>query len=257
MTFTRTFLMAVVACWLSACVQVNSNPHGTKVDPEKAYETNIKLGMAYLNKGERDRALRAFDDALNINRRYADAYQGIAYVHQLNGENDEAEKNFKKAMSLKSKFSDTGVTMSYARFLYEHNRCADALPYLKKAGDDLLYPGRDMALYGVGICALRENDETRAIGAFEHAINIQPKNSAAAIELADIYFKNQEFAKAKKYLDQYSANAQQSARSLLLGIKIERVFGNKDKESSYALALKNLHPYSKEYLEYKSMTKTK
>ena len=29
------------------------------------------------------------------------------------------------------------------------------------------------------------------------------------------------------------------------------IFGNKDKEASYALALRNLHPYSQEYLEYK------
>ncbi|HEY0894045.1 MAG TPA: type IV pilus biogenesis/stability protein PilW, partial [Cellvibrio sp.] len=39
--------------------------------------------------------------------------------------------------------------------------------------------------------------------------------------------------------------------ALLLGIRLERVFGNKDKEASYLLVLKNRFPYSKEYLEYK------
>ena len=65
--------------------------------------------------------------------------------------------------------------------------------------------------------------------------------------------KKGEFADAKRFLDVYSRNARQSARSLWLGIRIERIFGNKDKEASYALALKNLHPYSREYLEYKNL----
>ncbi|HEY7884529.1 MAG TPA: type IV pilus biogenesis/stability protein PilW, partial [Cellvibrionaceae bacterium] len=42
---------------------------------------------------------------------------------------------------------------------------------------------------------------------------------------------------------------------LLLGIKIERIFGNNDKEASYALMLKNLYPYSPENLEYTQMQK--
>jgi type IV pilus assembly protein PilF len=37
----------------------------------------------------------------------------------------------------------------------------------------------------------------------------------------------------------------------MLGIQLEKVFGNKDKEASLALILKNNFPYSKEYLEYK------
>jgi type IV pilus assembly protein PilF len=64
-------------------------------------------------------------------------------------------------------------------------------------------------------------------------------------------FINQEYAEAKKHLDRYQALGQQSARALLLGIRLERVFGNKDQEASYLLVLKNRYPYSKEYLEYK------
>ena len=71
------------------------------------------------------------------------------------------------------------------------------------------------------------------------------------IELADINFKSKEYAKAKDHLDRFQSTGQQSPRALLLGIRLERIFGNKDKEASYLLVLKNRFPYSKEYLEYK------
>jgi type IV pilus assembly protein PilF len=67
-----------------------------------------------------------------------------------------------------------------------------------------------------------------------------------------MHFQEREYAQAKLYLDEYSANAKHTPRSLWLGIRLERIFGNKDKEASYALSLKNLHPYSKEYLDYKN-----
>jgi len=48
----------------------------------------------------------------------------------------------------------------------------------------------------------------------------------------------------------FESIADSSARSLMLGIRLERVFGNKDKEASLALRLKNKFPYSKELLDY-------
>ena len=68
-----------------------------------------------------------------------------------------------------------------------------------------------------------------------------------------MYFNEKNYAQSKRYLDQYSRLApQNSPRSLWLGIRIERIFGNKDKEASYALALRNLYPYSNEYLKYQA-----
>lgn len=94
----------------------------------------------------------------------------------------------------------------------------------------------------------------RALAAFQHALNLNPRLAPAAIELAEYSFAERDYASAKKYLDQFvRSNNRQTPRSLWLGIRIERIFGNKDKEASYALALKNMHPYSKEYLEYKNL----
>ena len=75
--------------------------------------------------------------------------------------------------------------------------------------------------------------------------------SSKEIELADINFLNKEYAEAKKNLDVYATSGQVSARSLLLGLRLEHIFGNKDKEASLLNQLKSMFPYSSEYLEYK------
>ena len=66
-----------------------------------------------------------------------------------------------------------------------------------------------------------------------------------------LYFDAKNYATSKAYLDRYIAMVDRTSRSLWLSIRIERIFGNKDKEASDILALKNLHPYSQEYLAYK------
>lgn len=239
---------------LSACVSTVSTGV-PKVDTQKALEAHVKLGMNYLQKGDRDRAQRSFAKAQELDAKSAEAMQGVALIHQLNGELDLAEQKFKKALKLRADFSKSSIELSYARFLYEAKRYDEAMGLLESASSDINYPSRVNALYILGLCSLALEDRVRAIGSFEHAININPRFAAAAIELADLSFEDREYPNAKKYLDMYAANARQSARSLWLGIRLERIFGNKDKEASHALALKNLHPYSKEYLEYKNSLK--
>ncbi|WP_370978797.1 type IV pilus biogenesis/stability protein PilW [Agaribacterium sp. ZY112] len=250
----QRILVLAFAVLLSACVSTIEND-GIKFDKTKAVESNIKLGMNYLQKGERDRALRAFTEAQELDPKSAEAMQGIAMIHQLNGETEQADKKFKKALRLRADFSMASIELSYARFLAENERCKEALPLLERAGADINYPSRSNALYMLGICSLQTGDRKRAKGSFEHALNISSRNAPAAIELAELNFEDREYPEAKKNLDLNMANSSASARSLWLGIRIERIFDNKDKEASYALALKNLHPYSREYLDYKNSLK--
>ncbi|VUD66558.1 Photosystem I assembly protein Ycf3 [Thalassocella blandensis] len=242
----------LVAFFVTACV-TTGDIGKRKVDKQKALEANVKLGMAYLQQKKRDSALRAFNKALEFDDNSAEAHQGMALVHQLNGETALAESSFKKALRSRADFSRAGIELSYGRFLRQQGRCDEAMKYFESAGKDIAYPNRSDALYHLGLCTQELGDEPRAKAAYEYALNLNNSYAPAALELAHMSFAERDYANAKKYLDVYAANSRQSARSLWLGIRIERIFGNKDKEASYALALKNLHPYSKEYLEYKNL----
>jgi len=249
----RLPLFALISCmFLSACVTTTNKP-APKVDKQSALEANVKLGMAYLEKGNRDGAMRSFSEALDLDRRSSEANLGMALVHQLNGEAEQAEKAFKTALKGRADFSRSTVLFSYGKFLLEQNRLKEALDYFGKVSMDFSYPGRAKALYLQGITALKMEDLTRAKGSFEYALNLNASLPGPAIELASMAFEARDYPTAQKYLQQFTKSSRHTPRSLWLGIRLERVFGNRDKEASYALALKNLHPYSKEYLEYKRL----
>ena len=248
----RFALLITLICFaLSACVTTSSKPK-KKVDTNRAVQSNVNLGMNYLRLGNRDNAQRAFNTALEIDRNSAEAHQGLALVRQLNGENELAEKEFKLALNSRADFSMANIEFSYGRFLFDNKRYQEARDWFVKSSSDLSYSNRANAIYHIGLVSLKLNDLAKAQASFEHTVNLDKRNSGAALELAELSFNQEDYASTKRYLDQYLALAKHSPRSLWLGIRLERIFKNKDQEQSYALLLKNLFPYSKEHLNYKT-----
>lgn len=245
-----TLVSAFAIVFLAGCVaQGNGGKATRQVDKSKSLELHIKLAQGYVEKGNRESARHHLRKASEIDKDSADAMETMARLYQLEGEPALAEETFKKALKRKKKF--TLANNNYGVFLFGLRRYEDALLQFEVAAGDLDYDGRASALVNVGRTALLLGKNERAKAAFEHASILDRGLADPHIELADISFQKQDYADAKRHLDRYQALGQQSARALLLGIRLERVFGNKDKEASYLLVLKNRFPYSKEYLEYK------
>ncbi len=234
---------------LSGCVTETSGKAVRPVDKAKALELHVKLAQGYVDKGNRESARHHLRKAYEIDKNSADATAVQAMLYQLEGESALAEESFKKALKRKKNF--TMARNNYGVYLFQSKRYEEALAQFELAAADLDFDGRAQALINVGRASLQLGNKERAQAAFEHASILDRNLSEAFIELADLSFQKQEYADAKKYLDRHMSLGQPSARSLLLGIRLERVFGNKDKEASYLLVLKNRYPYSKEYLEYK------
>ena len=234
---------------LVGCITVKEG--GGSVDKQKLIDNYVQLGMAYLQQDSRDAARRNFEKALAVNSKSASANNGMALLYQLNAEFSLAEKYYLKAIS-----ADDGYTQAknnYGIFLLGQARYQEAYDIFKDVVQDLSYTHREHALAQFGRAALKLGKRERAKSLFHHSLNINNKVLISNIELAEIYFDEEDYAKSKHYLDQYLLFAdRQSPQSLWLGIRIERIFGNKDKEASYGLALRNLHPYSNEYLEYRA-----
>lgn len=247
---TLVSVLAVAA--LTGCVSETKSKTGkaiNQIDKVKALELHIQLANGYIDKGNRESARHHLRKASEINKNSAEAAEAMARLYQLEGEPELAEETFKKALSRRKNF--TLANNNYGIFLFGAKRYEEALAQFELAASDLDYNGRAQALVNVGLTSLALGKNERAHAAFEHASILDKGIAEPHIELAAISFQKQEFADAKKYLDRYQALGQQSARALLLGIRLERIFGNKDKEASYLLVLKNRFPYSKEYLEYK------
>ena len=247
-----TLISVVAVMLLAGCVSENKSDSGKAtrhVDKEKSLELHIQLAQGYIEKGNRESARHHLRKAADIDKNSAEAMEAMARLYQLEGEPALAEETFKKAIKNKKHF--TLANNNYGVFLFGVKRYEEALVQFELAASDLDYDGRASALVNVGRTALLLGKNERAKAAFEHATVLDKGIADPHIELADMSFQRQEYADAKKHLDRYQALGQQSSRALLLAIRLERIFGNKDKEASYLLVLKNRFPYSKEYLEYK------
>lgn len=242
-------LLMLMACFLSACVTTVTGGSNQEKNPERALESHVQLGLNYLRVQNRESARFHLEKALELDKRSPAANDGMALLYQLEGESELAEQFFKTALKNDKNFSRSHN--NYGNFLFQKGRYQEAFDEFEKAASDLSYQARPTALVNLGRTALQLNNIDRAQAAFNHALSLNPRLTSAIVESAEIAFNKQEYAEAKRLIDQYGNLTRHSARTLWLGIRLEKIFGNRDQEASYGLQLKSLHPYSKEYLEYK------
>lgn len=241
----------LLSVWLAGCVTTGLPPR-QEIDLDKALETHVQLGLRYLQSGDnREAARHHFLKALELGKRNPQAHHGLALLYQVDGELEVAESHFKKALRYGDDFSMAHT--NYGVFLYQQERYEEAYEQFRIASEDLTYNRRSFALANLGRAAVKLGRPEEAETAYTRALALNENLSQVLLELAELKFDAGAYAQAKHYLDRYSAGNRQIPQSLWLGIRIEKIFGNRDKERSYALALKNLYPYSAETLEYQKM----
>jgi type IV pilus assembly protein PilF len=251
-----TSLTLVLACTLLVgCVTSTESVFTEDASPQKALEERVSLARQYIGKGNWEAAKRNLKLAAAIDANNPDVYEAFALVYQSTGEYEMAEDNFKKSISLDKKCSR--CRNNYAAFLYSQERYKDAEEQLEYVVKDTLYNGRPNAFVNLGLCQLKLFDTQGAEESFVRALAMDRTNQIALLEAAQLRFDAQDYATASQYYNTYKAvTKQQSARGLLLGIRLAQAEGDRDSEASYALALSNRFPDSPEYQAYRRAAKS-
>ena len=246
---TMTFLLLSM---LTACVTTESGSIRDKADKQKALKYSTELARSYIAQGNWDAAKRHLKTALEMDDSSAEVYEGLALVFQNTGEYDLAEENYKRAIDLSTEFSR--LRNNYGAFLYQQRRYKEASEQFEIVVKDTLYAKRAGAYVNMGRCYIRLEEYIKAENAFQRAyLMSRGNNDALVFQLAEVNFLLENYPKSQQYYDAYRSRVErQPARALWLGIRLAEKFDNDNAQSSYALALKNLYPTSKEYLEYKS-----
>ncbi len=235
---------------VTACVTTERGGIGSKIDDQKAVEYSVQLARSYIQAGNWEAAKRHLKNALDIDKSSAEIYEALALVFQNTGEVELAEKNYKRSIKLAPKFSR--VRNNYAAFLYQQQRYRQATKEWKIVVADTLYPRRSLAYVHLGRSYAQLDELEKAEDALHRAYLMERRNVPLMYELADVYYRLQDYPKSQQFYNAYRSQVkQQQAPALWLGIRLAKQFDNQNDISSYALALKNLYPTSKEYLEYK------
>lgn len=246
----KGLLVIMFVSLLTACVSGGSGGGSSGNNSEDynrralaSAQAHTNLGAAYLQKNKLEIALDEFTKAIEVMPTYAMAYNGLAMVRSALKQDEEAEYNFKKAIDLDSSISENHN--NYGTFLCSRARYNESIEQFLLAINNPLYSTPNLAYANAGVCAKRGNDLKRAEFYLKKALEIQPLTHSAAYQLAEIQFNRGGVVDAKKTL-QNALVASPNAKMLWLGIRIERLLGGRNNESSYALALRRRFPSSEE-----------
>jgi type IV pilus assembly protein PilF len=205
---------------------------------------NLKLGIGYLQEGLYEKALEKLNRARQAKPDYPPTYNALGVLHQKLGIYDVAENNFKTAIRLNS--GDSSALNNYGLLLCQTQRYEEADETFLKAANNPLYATPELAYNNAGTCALNNGQTELAEAYFNKALEKNARVGPALFQMSELSYEQEKYMPARGYLSRYLVFNKHSAKSLWLGIRIERELGDKNAVSSYELLLRNQFSESEE-----------
>jgi protein O-GlcNAc transferase len=142
--------------------------------------------LKYLNSGDYDKAVKAFQQSLAANPKSAEAYYHLGLAYDGQGDQDKAVKNLTKALRLKPNLSQARVALGQiynqqGLNLLRQGNPAGAEAALKEAVTQ--DPKNDAALNNLGAALGQQGQLTRSLAALQRAVAINPNNNQAQFNL--------------------------------------------------------------------------
>lgn len=242
---------------LSSCVTTTTGGFAVDASDDQAAADYVQLALAYYDNGDMPGARRHVNNALDIDDRTSDAYMVLAMVLQSEGDLELADSNFRRAIGLDR--NNSRARNNYAAMLFSHGRYEDAYEQLENVANDTTYEGRALAFEGLGRSALRLDRKDEARAAFLRALQLNSNLYISALELALLYFDQEDYPRALQYYRNYLtivdfAQLPHTPRALLAGIQIEGHFQNEELVEDFSLVLSTLYPGSPEYQKFKELS---
>lgn len=246
----RTTMFLLLGGLLSACVSTgHQDPMKTSEGREGARDAYIQLGIGYLQKGSTEQAKVPLKKALELDGSNADAHAALALVFQTEKEPKLADEHYRKALSARS---DARILNNYGGFLFEQQRYAEAYARFQQAAEDNLYPERSRVYENLGLTSLKLQQRPQALEHFDKSLRLNRNQPRVLLEMAQLSWEDRQYVPARGYYERFLTvgRGAQDARSLLLGIRLAKVFEDRDRASNYAMQLRRLYPGTPEYQQY-------
>lgn len=238
-------MLVMSACSTTPTSNSSNIPQPNAGDrPDTLAETHVKLGIGYLQQGNRELALSKLQRALQLDPRLPSAHNAIAILYEQLGETRLAAQHYQNAVNFGPQ--DSNAHNNYGAFLCKNNDLDKADEQFLLALRNPLYATPELAYENAGLCAMRKPDVNKAENYFRNALQINPRLPSSLYQMALISFDRGQPLPARAYLQRYMEVAQPTPQSLWLGIRIERALGDRNAVSSYALLLRSNFPDSEE-----------
>ena len=239
MSRIRLLIIVGMSFVLLACASAQE-----KKNNHKAAESNLRLGVGYLQQGRVDAALEKIKKALRAEPDYPEAHSSIALVYQQLGEDEKAEEHYETALELQP---ESGVIHNnYATLLCKMGKPLEAEPHFMQAINDRRYRTPAQALANLGSCLMQIPDFGRAEKYLRQALQINSTLPGALLKMVRISLEKKRYMSGRAYLQRYQEVARMDPQSLLLGMQVENSLGDKKTAMDYESQLRRDFPDSNE-----------
>lgn len=246
--FVQRVLVLTVLVLFSGCITVPAEGEGPDID--RAVEKRVAAGMEYLKTDRPVEARRHFSQALELSDDSALAHNAMGLLYRYEGDREQEEKHYREALSIDRDYSTARNNLGIV--LHRKGQHREAAEHFRAAAEDPDYDSRANAYANLGKALIDAGDEEKAEEALRRAIRLNQGNRRARLELARLFFGQDNYRAARQYYQQYvDATETQSPSGLWLGIRLAHKLDNKDDQSSYELALKRLYPDSEQYRQWR------
>ncbi|OHV07784.1 type IV pilus biogenesis/stability protein PilW [Kushneria phosphatilytica] len=202
-TPTLVACVLIASTWVGGCATTTGDGHNRGKDEASGAYT--RLGMAYLQRNDLERAQQALYHALDLSANDPDALQGLALLYQRQGEQDAAERYFRRALAADGEA--TRIRNNYAAFLYERGDIARACHQLEVATRDLRYDKRAQLYANLGQCRQQLGQLEQALAAWQRAQAIDPGLTRSYLTIARLALQLDDRTTASRQLARYEQMA--------------------------------------------------
>ena len=160
----------------------------------KNYIAHYNLGVAYQDRGDHDKALLEYQQAVQIRPGFAEAREGLGYAYQRIGRLEEASRELQIALRLRPNSAATHYNL--AKTYSQQGRTTDAIrEYHEAIRRQHDFPE---AHHNLGIIYENAGKWDQAIKSYEMALRSRPGYVKAHNNLGNVYQKMDELDKAVK-----------------------------------------------------------
>ena len=183
------------AAFLTALGVLTWHQCGMYADEETLWRTTIvrnpgswlaqnNLGEIYLHKGEVEKSVAQFRDALKIRPDDADTRFNIGIALGLEGKDEESIAHYRKALEIRP--GDTDVRYNLANALVNHGKLDEAIAHYREILK--IKPGYADARLNLGAALAKNGQMEEAIAQYQKTLEISPGSAEAHNDLGMALF---------------------------------------------------------------------
>lgn len=235
----RRQLVALSAAMLMATLTAGcgSAPSGSAREGTEAADANARLGLAYLEQGDYQRARTKLQRALEFAPEHAEAHHYLAELYRRLEEPDQARQHY--AAALEATPEAPALNNNVGVFRCEQGEVDGAVEAFETAAADPVYQRRARALANAGQCLRGAERPGEAAGYYRRALRLDGAPHRLLREMAAVQAERGEYLSARGFLERYADRVDEpGSEALELGIRIEEALGNPAGARDYRRQLK-------------------